>query len=106
MASKGAPKGNQNAKKENRLWADAIRIAIVSGKKLRPLAEKLIAKAEEGDMAAMREIGDRLDGKPSQDISTTTHQHHHVHVTVSESSKLITEALGVREEGTPKEPLH
>lgn len=69
MASKGAQKGNQNAKKENRLWADAIRIAIVSGKKLRPLAEKLIAKAEEGDMAAMREIGDRLDGKPTQAIS-------------------------------------
>ena len=66
-----AKKGNQNAKKENRLWADAIRRAIVSGKKLGPLAEKLIAKATEGDMAAMKEIGDRLDGKPAQIVQGT-----------------------------------
>jgi hypothetical protein len=28
----------------------------------------LIEKAEEGDLAAIREIGDRLDGKPAQMI--------------------------------------
>lgn len=37
---------------------------------------------------------------------SATHEHNHKHVTVSESSKLITEALGVGKEGTPKEPLH
>ena len=30
------------------------------------MAEKLVAKALDGDMAAMKEIGDRLDGKSPQ----------------------------------------
>jgi hypothetical protein len=33
---------------------------------LRRIAAKLIEKAEEGDLAAIREIADRLDGKPVQ----------------------------------------
>ena len=62
-----APKGNKNAIKSHRIWADAIERAIKQNPKLlNNLALKLIAKAEEGDMAAMREIGDRLDGKPAQ----------------------------------------
>jgi hypothetical protein len=32
------------------------------------LADKLVALGLEGDVAAMREIGDRLDGKPTQAI--------------------------------------
>jgi hypothetical protein len=32
------------------------------------LAERLIALAEEGDLAAIREIVDRLEGKPRQAI--------------------------------------
>ena len=32
------------------------------------IAEALIAKAAEGDMGALKELGDRLDGKPSQAI--------------------------------------
>jgi hypothetical protein len=64
----GAPPGNTNARKENRLWSDAVRKCIVQGKKLDALADVLIAKALEGDMVAIREIGDRLDGKPKQAI--------------------------------------
>ena len=65
-----APSGNTNAKKENRLWGDAIRRAIAQsdGEKLRRIADKLIAMAEDGDLQAMKEIGDRLDGKPSQAV--------------------------------------
>jgi hypothetical protein len=33
---------------------------------LRRIAAKLIERAEEGELAAIREIGDRLDGKPVQ----------------------------------------
>jgi hypothetical protein len=36
------------------------------GKKLRALAEKLIERAESGDVTALKEIGDRIDGRPSQ----------------------------------------
>jgi hypothetical protein len=35
---------------------------------LRALARKLVETGLEGDLAALREIGDRLDGKPSQAI--------------------------------------
>lgn len=36
--------------------------------RLRRIAEALLAKAEEGDLAAIKELGDRLDGKPAQTI--------------------------------------
>lgn len=63
----GAPVGNKNATK-NKLWAEALNRALLAedGKKLRALAEKLIARAEEGDVTALKEIGDRMDGKPTQ----------------------------------------
>jgi len=64
----GAPIGNTNSNKSNRLWADTIRRAALAndGKALREMAEALFLKASEGDIAAIKEIGDRLDGKPAQ----------------------------------------
>ena len=64
----GAPVGNKNSSKENRLWAETIRrIAVqTEGARLRRIAEKLYDKAEEGDIQAIKEIGDRLDGKAVQ----------------------------------------
>lgn len=65
-----APEGNDYSSKNNRLWANTLRRAITQGdgEKLRRIADALIAKAEDGDMAAIRELGDRLDGKPAQAI--------------------------------------
>ena len=65
----GAPLGNKNGTK-NRPWAEAVNRALLAedGKKLRALADKLIDKALEGDVAALKEIGDRVDGKPIQAI--------------------------------------
>jgi hypothetical protein len=59
----GAPVGNKNATK-NKVWSDALRKAIIQGKSLDKIAKKVIAMAEDGDMVAIREIGDRLEGKP------------------------------------------
>lgn len=66
----GAPKGNTNSSKTNRLWTDTIRRALVQqdGKRLRAIAEALIQKAEGGDINAIREIGDRIDGKSIQAV--------------------------------------
>lgn len=66
----GAPKGNTNATKEHRIWGDAIRRAVTqaNGKKLRKIADMLIEKATEGDIQAIKELGDRLDGKSAQPI--------------------------------------
>lgn len=66
----GAPLGNQNARKENRLWGETLRRAVVQNdaQKLRAIADKLVEMAEGGDVTAMRELGDRLDGKPAQQL--------------------------------------
>ena len=67
----GGQKGNTNAVKA-KPWAEAIDRALKQDRAaLNRLAAKLIAKAEEGDMAALKEIGDRLDGKPKQQTELT-----------------------------------
>lgn len=67
----GAPEGNTNSSKSNRLWGETIRRAVVQGDaaKLRKIAEKLIDMAAEGDMQAIKELGDRLDGKATQVVA-------------------------------------
>jgi len=69
-----APKGNTNGAKAKQ-WSAAIERALdkrIPGKTrveaLDDLAEKLLRQCEEGDLAALKELGDRLDGKPSQQI--------------------------------------
>jgi hypothetical protein len=60
-----APEGNNFSSKDNRLWANTLRRVAVqgNGERLRRLAERLFDQAEEGNVAAIKEIGDRLDGK-------------------------------------------
>lgn len=70
----GAPVGNQNAARAKK-WTSAIERALCrrSGKQLAEalddLAEKFIEAVEKGDLAAFREIGDRLEGKAAQSIA-------------------------------------
>lgn len=68
-----APEGNTNSSRSNRLWADTIRRAIIQSdaERLRRIAEALLTKAEEGDLPAIKELGDRLDGKSIQAIDAT-----------------------------------
>ena len=67
----GAPKGNQNAVK-GKMWSDALRKEIIQNDHLAQLVKSLIDKALDGDMAALKEIGDRLEGKPVQSVEQTT----------------------------------
>lgn len=64
----GAPLGNQNAVKENRRWSETLNRAIAQddGKRLRAAAEKLLDIAATGEQWAVKELADRLDGKPKQ----------------------------------------
>lgn len=70
----GAPLGNQNAVKAKK-WAAAIERALDRRSKaegvqaLDALAEKLLVACDEGDLAALKELGDRLDGKPAQSVA-------------------------------------
>jgi hypothetical protein len=73
MANIGAQPGNKNAAK-GRMFADAINRALqLPGrherlKRLEAIADKLVTLAEDGDIQAIREVADRLDGKPAQTI--------------------------------------
>ena len=72
----GPPIGNKNATK-NRPWAEAINRALLAedGKKLRLLADKIIDKALKGDVSALKEVGDRMDGKAAQALEHTGEMH-------------------------------
>jgi hypothetical protein len=63
----GRPIGSVNRAKP---FTDMLRVALLSGdgRRLPIIAEKLAEKAEQGDIQAIREIGDRLDGKAVQAI--------------------------------------
>jgi len=60
----GRPIGSLNREKPfNQALLMTLRSNPVA---LRRIAAKLVEKAEEGELAAIREIADRLDGKPVQ----------------------------------------
>lgn len=67
----GAPLGNSNATK-GKPWAAAIARALAKRSRvdqkeaLDELAEKLLCLCADGDLQALKELGDRLDGKPKQ----------------------------------------
>lgn len=62
----GRPIGSVNKEKP---FGDALRIALRSRPlALRRLADQLLDKAEQGNLAYIHELIDRLDGKPTQAI--------------------------------------
>lgn len=71
-----APKGNKNAQRGTE-WRDAVKwalenyetSAIERGQALRGIGKKLVEMALEGDMSAIKELGDRLDGKAAQPVT-------------------------------------
>lgn len=69
----GAPTGNRNAAKAKR-WEEALRRALsrvaagdlAAG--LDKIADKVVALAIDGNREAWQEIGNRLDGKPTEHV--------------------------------------
>lgn len=60
--------------KDGSIWRDAIRRAIKRREESDPqalekLANKLLKAVDLGDIQAMREFGNRLDGMPSQNVN-------------------------------------
>jgi hypothetical protein len=69
---RGAPVGNKNAAK-GKAWADAIKRALGrrgpdAFKAIDDLADKLLDLGMAGDLSALKELGDRLDGKSVQQV--------------------------------------
>lgn len=63
--------GNPKGTAPKKIWIAALNRAIAQddGKQLRAAAEKLLALAAEGDVPAIKELGDRLDGKAAQSVT-------------------------------------
>jgi hypothetical protein len=72
----GAPVGNNNGSK-GRAWSEAVKRAIRAKygteweEALATLAAKLVDEADKGDLQALKEVGDRIDGKPKQQIEAS-----------------------------------
>lgn len=76
---RGGQIGNNNGGK-NKLWSLAIQKAIRKRSKseqleeLENIAEVLLNKCMEGDMVALKELGDRIEGKPMQSVEMSVHR--------------------------------
>lgn len=71
MPARGRPKGART-----KPWADAIHKAVRAldkdgGRALETLAKKLVMLGKEGDISALKEIGDRLDGRAVAQVEAT-----------------------------------
>jgi len=69
------PAGRPKGAKTNKIWADALRKAALdfeTGTKTRRIelaAKSVVRKLIEGEMTAVREFGDRIDGKVPQALT-------------------------------------
>ena len=63
---------NPGGRPKTRPFYDALNMEIKAAgkdhKKLRKIAKKLLDEAEKGELSAIREVADRLDGKPTQGV--------------------------------------
>lgn len=99
----GAPIGNQNAFK-GRLWhAAVLRALTIRGRgdmvaALDEIATKLVDACANGDLPALKELGDRLDGKAMQQIEQKTELTGHVETstrpTLSKEEWLTAHGVG------------
>ncbi len=90
MAFKPGTSGNPGGKPKERIWGDAIKAAMrehtnetdlkVAAKKI---AFALVKAADQGDITALKEIGQRLDGAPEASVS------------VEHSGTVATDATGL-----------
>lgn len=70
MAERGAPIGNSNAAKKNRLLTDALKRELTQNpQEVTAIARKLIERAIEGDSWAQSLIYERCDGKVPQALT-------------------------------------
>ena len=62
--------GNRNSgRRKEKLAFEALSMEIAADpKKMRKIARKLLDEAESGNMVAIKEVFDRLDGKPAQTV--------------------------------------
>jgi len=92
----GRPLGAEN--KNKRFKAALTRYADADPKRLDDLAEKLWAQAMSGDVPAMKEIADRLDGKVPQAI---VGDEEHGPIKVEQIQRVIVDPRNTDSTGVP-----
>jgi hypothetical protein len=74
--------------KSDKLWSDAVRLAALrmdddgtgqKRKRLSIIADNLCRAAMAGDIQAIKEVGDRIDGKPQQAVVGSGENGEHMH---------------------------
>jgi acetyl-CoA acetyltransferase len=65
--------GNTHSSKINRLMNETLKRILIQneGLRARTIAEALVTKAEDGDVPAIKEVFDRVDGKVVQENKLT-----------------------------------
>jgi hypothetical protein len=90
-----APVGNRNAAK-GRIWCDAVKKALEKrdgghNAALEQLANVLIDKCLSGDVPALKELGDRLEGKVMQRLEISGEDGNPI--TIQRVERVITRAI-------------
>lgn len=65
-------------------------------KKLRKIADALVEQAMDGDVTAIKEIGDRIDGKPKQQIEHSGDQENPIAVMIGMAAESLARKLGAQ----------
>jgi hypothetical protein len=107
MAGPGRPFGSVNVRSD-KPFGNALRMELAaagdSHRELRLIARNLIGLAragEPGALQAIREIADRLDGKPKQEADVTLRQALASELT---DDDLAAIAVGAKDEEIPQDP--
>ena len=95
-----APVGNQNARRAKEL-RDALNYAlnnfensaVKKGQALREIGRKLVEMGLAGNLAAIKEIGDRIDGKPAQTTIIEEDNREIEEYNIDELQKLLSDSL-------------
>ena len=83
MAWQKGQSGNPRGRAVEKTFRDAVRLAVNETakdkkgrqvKKLRLLAERLVDEAIDGNVMALKEVADRLDGKAVQQVDLTVEE--------------------------------
>jgi hypothetical protein len=112
---------NPRGQQRDKIYREALRLELadmsegVDLKKLRQIARAHIEKAASGDMQAIKELADRLDGRPGQNLdlsdpdkpTITKIVHEFVHVNLSpEELSALNEAEELRANGSGRSDVN
>lgn len=109
MAYAKGQSGNPGGRpKEQKQFRDALNMAIKrtdgDKTKLALMAEALVDKAVGGDVTAIREVADRLDGKPLQTAEFTHHVRRASELSDDELAGIIAEDSSAGTDPAPADP--